>query len=280
MAQSNNRWFTTGAVARLCSVSPDTVQKWIKSGRIVAQRTAGGHYRVAPQDVEPFRTTSEITRWFAAPNRQCSPRPLRCWEYLSESGEVREDCRKCVVYRVGASWCFEVLGINDGAGHARSFCRSRASCTDCAYYRQVYGMPKNVLVVTADAKLITNLGNGSVESMDVRFARNAYQASSLVGTFRPAFVVVDVETLDEPADAIVENLLEDTRVPGLRLILCGKRRKRMRFAGKRIARLIEKPFDRVVLAAIIDSIPVERKSKDPTLTTVPGLHCEETVLEV
>ena len=44
--------FTTGQAARLCSVTPDTVLKWIKAGRIEAQRTAGGHYRISPQELE------------------------------------------------------------------------------------------------------------------------------------------------------------------------------------------------------------------------------------
>ena len=37
---------STGEVARLCSVNPDTVLKWIKKGQLAATRTAGGHYRI------------------------------------------------------------------------------------------------------------------------------------------------------------------------------------------------------------------------------------------
>ena len=45
---------TTGQAAKLCAVTPDTVLKWIKKGRLEATRTAGGHYRVALPDLEPF----------------------------------------------------------------------------------------------------------------------------------------------------------------------------------------------------------------------------------
>jgi excisionase family DNA binding protein len=42
MADTQCEWLTTGGVARLCAVKPDTVQKWIHRGRLFAQRTAGG----------------------------------------------------------------------------------------------------------------------------------------------------------------------------------------------------------------------------------------------
>ena len=42
---------TTGKAARLCSVKPDTVLKWIKKGVLPATRTIGGHYRVEEQDL-------------------------------------------------------------------------------------------------------------------------------------------------------------------------------------------------------------------------------------
>ena len=42
---------TTGKAARLCSVKPDTVLKWIKKGVLPATRTVGGHYRVEEQDL-------------------------------------------------------------------------------------------------------------------------------------------------------------------------------------------------------------------------------------
>jgi excisionase family DNA binding protein len=37
---------TTGEIASRCGVSPPTVKKWIREGRLQAFRTPGGHYRV------------------------------------------------------------------------------------------------------------------------------------------------------------------------------------------------------------------------------------------
>jgi excisionase family DNA binding protein len=49
-------FITTGQAASLCSVTPDTVLKWIKAGKIPASRTPGGHYRISRSDVEQFIT--------------------------------------------------------------------------------------------------------------------------------------------------------------------------------------------------------------------------------
>ena len=43
---------STGKVAKLLSVTPDTVLKWIKNGQLPATRTAGGHYRIAQRDLD------------------------------------------------------------------------------------------------------------------------------------------------------------------------------------------------------------------------------------
>ena len=45
---------TTGQAARLCSVTPDTVLKWIKKGRLRGVRTAGGHYRIERRLLDPL----------------------------------------------------------------------------------------------------------------------------------------------------------------------------------------------------------------------------------
>jgi excisionase family DNA binding protein len=42
----DDRPLTTGAIARRLGVSPPTVKKWIREGRLDAFRTPGGHHRV------------------------------------------------------------------------------------------------------------------------------------------------------------------------------------------------------------------------------------------
>ena len=45
-------YLSTGKAAKALSVTPDTVLKWIKSGKLDARRTAGGHYRIHPGEIE------------------------------------------------------------------------------------------------------------------------------------------------------------------------------------------------------------------------------------
>jgi excisionase family DNA binding protein len=50
-AQSREPPLRTGDVARACGVTPDGVLHWIRSGKLRAFRTPGGHYRVRPDDL-------------------------------------------------------------------------------------------------------------------------------------------------------------------------------------------------------------------------------------
>ena len=94
--KEDNTWLTTGQAARLCSVTPDTVLKWIKKGSLEAVRTAGGHYRIRREDLEPLFTVGRISR--RIPDMTNGElRQLRCWEYFSRGGSVREECEGCAV---------------------------------------------------------------------------------------------------------------------------------------------------------------------------------------
>lgn len=50
------RYLTTGEVSKACEVSLVTVKKWVKQGKLKAFRTPGGHFRVAADEFERFRT--------------------------------------------------------------------------------------------------------------------------------------------------------------------------------------------------------------------------------
>ncbi len=51
---NGRRFFTTSEVARYCAVTNDGVLKWIKSGKLRAFSTPGGHYRVSQEDFRAF----------------------------------------------------------------------------------------------------------------------------------------------------------------------------------------------------------------------------------
>lgn len=50
------QYLTTGQVARACQVSLVAIKKWIREGKLKAFRTPGGHYRIAADEFQRFRT--------------------------------------------------------------------------------------------------------------------------------------------------------------------------------------------------------------------------------
>ena len=64
MGSSDNdkgrRFFTTSEVAQYCAVTNDGVLKWIKSGKLRAFSTPGGHYRVSAEDLRTFLEKYDI----------------------------------------------------------------------------------------------------------------------------------------------------------------------------------------------------------------------------
>ncbi|MHC4663312.1 MAG: helix-turn-helix domain-containing protein, partial [Planctomycetota bacterium] len=56
----DQKYLTTGQAAIRCSVSPDTVLKWIRSGLLPARKTAGGHHRINERDLDRVLNQSEF----------------------------------------------------------------------------------------------------------------------------------------------------------------------------------------------------------------------------
>ncbi len=59
-SDDGRRFFTTSEVARYCAVTNDGVLKWIKSGKLRAFSTPGGHYRVSAEDFRSFLENYDI----------------------------------------------------------------------------------------------------------------------------------------------------------------------------------------------------------------------------
>ena len=250
---------TTGQAAKLCCVTPDTILKWIRRGRVKAVRTAGGHFRIERRNLEPLIQGPSQAEASVRQLPECYAPGLRCWEYLSDEGALREDCRECVVYRVQAARCFLMAELGSKVGHARRFCES--SCGDCVYYRRMKGFPTNVLVIAADEGLSERLAAEEDESVAPRFARNGYDASAIIQDFHPAFVVVDEGVLAAGESGLLESLEADARLPGLRVILAVRRSRAGRrsdsLKSKLIVSVVEKPLTLRQIADVISSFPVE-----------------------
>jgi excisionase family DNA binding protein len=251
-------WLTTGQAARLCSVTSDTVLKWIKKGSLEAVRTAGGHYRIKRQNLTHLLTVGSRSR-LSPDIMGAAPEQLRCWEYFSRGGAVREECEACAVYRARAARCFRMAMMGADIGHARRFCQT--SCEECVYFQRMSGMPTNVLVVTADRQLVQRLEDHQYEGMALRFARNAYEASAVVHSFLPAFAIVDQDAFPLGDEGLLEGLANDPRLPGLKIIVALRQGDTQQLGtgddAQLVSRVMEKPFDPNQIAAVIDGYPVE-----------------------
>ncbi len=247
---------TTGEAAALCSVKPDTILKWIKKGKLRAVRTAGGHHRIGQGDLQSFLRSHRGEGDALPPDERAIP-AVRCWEFFSEQGAPRDGCTKCVVFRVRAALCFELLGLGKEVGHAKVFCRE--CCEECTYYRRVKGLKINVLVVSRDEDLIGSLGGPESETLSLRFARNAYEASALIHDFHPAFAVVDRSLFTDGGMELVECLTADPRLPGLKIILAvsGGGNRRRKESEQVAAEVLVKPFGPDRVAAVVNKLPVE-----------------------
>ena len=124
-------YITTGEAAAIFDVEPDTVLRWIKSGDIPAIRTPGGHYRI---NRNVFLT--KMIKDTAINEKDETQSPLSyCWEYNSEAGIVRDECKECIVYKSKASKCYELCNLPVSIGHAKLFCSE--SCNDCQYFKSI-----------------------------------------------------------------------------------------------------------------------------------------------
>ena len=223
--------------------------KWIKRGRLAAERTAGGHFRIDPDELERAAYSSQA---------KTSPtQPMRCWEYLSAGGEVRRECRRCIAYRVGAAWCFQLREQGDD----KSFCGGPESCEDCAYYRRAKGLSTRVLVVTEDETLLDGLRDENEEDLALCFARSGYEAAAAIERFHPGFALVDEEVDRHGGAELAKDLGSDARNPGLKILYAVQPRRTGRVNGARfgpaVVAVLGKPVRWTELRSVVRRYPVE-----------------------
>jgi excisionase family DNA binding protein len=242
----NSRMLTTGQAAKLCSVTPDTVLKWIHSGTLPARRTAGGHHRIDERDLASFLAPTKRNKTAVggsmAPSDTTDERVVRyCWEY--NSGEdLPVGCRECVVYQMRAQRCYEAARLNPEIGHTKLFCKG--DCLDCDYYRRVHLQGTNVMVVSDDTELIHRLsGEKSGAPFSLEITDCEYSCSALVDAFRPDYVVVDCALGPERSGDICNHLAEDPRLPYVRVVMAVREGMFPTGCDKNIFARMQRPFN-------------------------------------
>ena len=128
MVTKSKDYLTTGQAATLFSVDSDTVLRWIKTGKIPAYRTPGGHYRIHRS---VFLTRIAEESCFISNKNFRQPFPY-CWEFNGKKNCDIDDCKNCLVYKTHAKYCYEMVHFPSELGHLKRYCAS--SCQSCEYY--------------------------------------------------------------------------------------------------------------------------------------------------
>jgi excisionase family DNA binding protein len=214
---------STGQASKLLSVTPDTILKWVKMGRLPALRTPGGHYRISEQDVQALLDASENAD-SGGRGLQAENGLLYCWEYFARDGRVKNGCFECLVYRAQALKCYEMNHLSKDLGYNGGLCSS--SCDKCSYLRYQLGRPFRVLVITDDtSRKEALLKEEDQKRINLQFATCEYECSLLIERFRPDFVVVDCAMQKDKCRELCNHLADDPRLQGNTIILATPPRK-------------------------------------------------------
>ncbi len=235
----NKQFLTTTQAARELSVSPDTVLKWVKAGKLSASRTLGGHYRIR-RDALRVKMDKGATTLLSG-NNGILPIHQYCWEYHSPDGRVSAECLNCITYRSRSRRCYEFADLPEGIGFLRLNCKT--TCDQCEFYELVNEQNPNILICSVSDGIISDIENiESCGGMNIRIVRNEYECATTIESFRPDFIVIDSALGIKRSRRLCANLYEDPRIPVTRIIVSSRTRRTTDQCDKDIFAWIKKPF--------------------------------------
>lgn len=130
-------YFTTNDIAKICSVTRQTVINWIKMGRLKAVVTPGGHRRVMREELVSFMERNGLDLLLLEQFEENSKSQVpHCWEYFSTGfprKTSKHSCSKCLVMQSKALRCYL---LKQKTVQEADTCKT--SCESCAYLRK-YG---------------------------------------------------------------------------------------------------------------------------------------------
>jgi len=201
---------STGQAAKFCSVTPDTILKWIKNNKLQAVKTAGGHFRVSKENLKPYMVKTDENK----------PTPAKqihyCWEYHAQNGKIVENCRECVIFKLKAEKCFLIAGAGKDKGHAQTFCKE--SCYECEFFHLMNETPKNVLIISENKQLKSGINSETNNGMNVKCSCCGYETSTIIQEFHPNYIIIDESMVKSSSDEICKHILKDPRAHGSQII--------------------------------------------------------------
>jgi excisionase family DNA binding protein len=229
---------TTGQAAELCSVTRDAILKWVKSGKLQAFQTAGGHFRINRGNLDSYLGSSKINKFLK--KSKGKKVPIYCWEYYSVNGEIKADCRECVVYKSKTERCFILSQFGKAVGFKGIHCKE--TCFSCEYFNHIDRDVLTGLIISGNHKLVKRLKAEQNGKLVLHFARNDYEASALLQDFIPDFIVVDGTPGSAHAEEVCSNLADDKRIGDVPIIIAVKGKKRMRKQHKNVKGYVKFPI--------------------------------------
>ena len=160
--------YSTFQAARILGVTPDTVLKWIKRGKIATSRTLGGHYRIPKEKIDELLSEREIHSSTTGTPSSCKAFQF-CWEFNSKESGAPDDCRNCLVYKTRAMRCYEMSPVPKEPANLKLFCEGE--CQNCAYFDYVRQQAPCVLVITDDSDFIKDVNNNK-KSLNIEVTDN------------------------------------------------------------------------------------------------------------
>ena len=231
---------STGQAAKLCSVTPNAVLKWIQQGKLKAVRTAGGHHRIDEKDLEGLMARTRPAARLQ-PAQPADRRPFQyCWEH-NGGGRLLDGCRDCVVYQMRARRCYEVIKLVPKVGHGQVFCKG--TCDECDYYQIVRRQKTNVLLLTQNEMLANQLKeDAESRAFALETADCEYSCSALIEGFRPDYAVIDCALGPDTSRDLCKHLVSDPRIPFVRVIMAAEAHELPRDCDHQVFATIHKPL--------------------------------------
>jgi excisionase family DNA binding protein len=263
MADKKN-YLTTSEAAKFLSVSPDTVLKWAKAGKVKSTRTLGGHFRIPISELDTLATKTDRSNAVSNGTDESVIRPLvhqYCWEYLSGGGEIKDQCRDCITFRSRARRCYELKDLPGGMGCLNIMCDTE--CAECEYFRLMNGKALNIMILSNSKSLVKDTGSPeNYPEFQVRFAGNEYDAAVVIQNFRPDYIVVDCAFGKKRTGSICTSIFDDIRIPVPRIILSSRAKDINDYCDREVFGWLRKPFTMDQLKDCIWGVPGSREEKN------------------
>jgi DNA-binding response OmpR family regulator len=115
-------------------------------------------------------------------------------------------------------------------------------------------MAMTVLVITRDEALTRRLEKDTdADRVSLQFARSGYESSTLIGTFRPAVVVLDSELPEVSDGSLLESIIRDDRIPGVKVFVA-RRAVDEEVVGQLSAPTLSAPLTAEQIEQLVDSV--------------------------